>query len=265
MTNNNLKTGMKKIFFLVGLPRAGNTLLGSILNQNPDMAVTANSITPEIVFNVFHSKNIKMFENFPDHQSFNNIAHHIFDLYYKDWKQTYIIDRGSWGTPGNLRVLKEIQTDIKIIVLTRDIIEVLASFIRWSQQNPNNFLDRGHFKTIEEQCDALMDFFSHNLWAVNNLLLRENESLYHVVKYNDLVKYPERIIKGIYNYLEIPPFKHRYTNLDQFEINGVKYNDSAVGEKLHSIKTDCIVKSDYDAYSLIPKAIIKQYKREWLL
>ena len=74
------------------------------------------------------------------------------------------------------------------------------------------------------------------------------------------------IFKGeIYNYLEIPPFKHRYTNLDQFEINGIKYNDRVVGEGLHSIKTDRISKSKYDAYSLIPESIVKEYKKDWLL
>ena len=49
---------IKKIFFLVGLPRAGNTLLGSILNQNPDIAVTANSITPDILYVLYRVKNL---------------------------------------------------------------------------------------------------------------------------------------------------------------------------------------------------------------
>jgi len=253
---------MKKIFFLVGLPRAGNTLLSSILNQNPDIAVTANSITSDIIYQVSQIKEMDSFKIFPDHRSLNNITHHVFDLYYKDWKQPYIIDRSPWGTPYNLKFLKKTQTDIKIIVLTRDIIEILASFIRWSKKiNPNNF------KTLEEQCDNLMGatIISQNLWAVKNLLLQENKNIHHRVRYNDLVKYPERIIKEIYNYLKIPPFQHRYTNLDQFEIKGIKYNDSTVGEGLHSIKTDCIVKSDYDAYRLIPKAIVKEYKKDWLL
>ena len=48
MSNN-----IKKVFFLVGLPRAGNTLLSSILNQNSDIAVTANSITADILYNLF--------------------------------------------------------------------------------------------------------------------------------------------------------------------------------------------------------------------
>ena len=73
------------------------------------------------------------------------------------------------------------------------------------------------------------------------------------------------MIKGIYDYLDIPSFQHRYKNLDQFEINGVKYNDSVVGKKLHFIKTDHLSKSDYNAYDLIPPAIVKKYKKDWLL
>ena len=41
---------MKNIFFLSGLPRAGNTLLSSILNQNKNIACTANSILPNILY-----------------------------------------------------------------------------------------------------------------------------------------------------------------------------------------------------------------------
>ena len=33
----------KKIFFLAGFPRAGNTLLTSILNQNPDICCIGNN------------------------------------------------------------------------------------------------------------------------------------------------------------------------------------------------------------------------------
>ena len=39
-------------------------------------------------------------------------------------------------------------------------------------------------------------------------------------------------IFGGYDYLEIPPFEHRYTNLDQFEINGMKYIDSTAAVNL---------------------------------
>ena len=255
---------MKKIFFLAGLPRAGNTLLGSILNQNPDIAVTANSITPDILYVLYRVKNLSAFNNFLDHQSFNNIAHHVLDLYYKDWNYKYIIDRGPWGAPDILNILKETQEDIKIIVLVRDIIEVLASFIRWSHNRTDTFINKYHVKTIEGKCDRLMQedyLIEKNLQAVKHLLLPENKNLCHLVEYNDLVEHPKRTIEGIYDYLKISKFKHHYVNLNQFEVNGMKYDDTIFGEGLHTVKSNKISKSDYNAYTLIPKSIIEKYRQ----
>ena len=40
----------------------------------------------------------------------------------------------------------------------------------------------------------------------------------------------------------------------------MKYDEAIVGEGLHTIKTDSISKSKYDAYTIIPKTIINKYK-----
>ena len=53
----------KKIYFLAGFPRAGNTLLTSILNQNPDICCTPNSITLEIYKDVWNLKQTDVFLN----------------------------------------------------------------------------------------------------------------------------------------------------------------------------------------------------------
>ena len=82
-----------------------------------------------------------------------------------------------------------------------------------------------------------------------------------MVEYNDFVEHPKRTIEGIYDYLEMPKFKHRYINLDQFEVNGIKYDEAIVGEGLHTIKTDVISKSEYDAYKIIPKVVVDKYKQ----
>ena len=126
---------MKKFFYLHGLPRAGNTLLGSIINQNPKVAVTANSIIADMLGELYTLKNISIFKNFPDHKSFDSVTKSLFDNYYKDWSQDYIIDRTPWGMPINLKFLKEVQDEIKIIVLVRDVEEILASFIKWSEKD----------------------------------------------------------------------------------------------------------------------------------
>ena len=98
--------------------------------------------------------------------------------------------------------LKETHKDIKIIVLIRDLIEVLPSFILWSDKNPNNFHDRTNLKTIEERCENLMQgsILSHAILAIENLLLPENKDLYLLIRYNDLINNPNDVIKKIYKW-----------------------------------------------------------------
>ena len=42
----------KKFFFLTGLPRTGNTLLSSILNQNKDIITTNYSILAPLLHSI---------------------------------------------------------------------------------------------------------------------------------------------------------------------------------------------------------------------
>ena len=53
---------MKKFFCLHGLPRAGNTLLGSIINQNPKVAVTANSLIADMLGELYLLKHTDIFK-----------------------------------------------------------------------------------------------------------------------------------------------------------------------------------------------------------
>ena len=255
---------MKDIFFLSGLPRAGNTLFGSIMNQNPDVGVSANSICADMMGELFTLKHTDIFKNYPDHKSFDNVAKKVFENYYKDWNYKYIIDRAPWGYPINLKFLKETRSNIKIIVLVRDIVEVLGSFIRWSQKEPTSFVNQYDAKTIEEKCDMLMNkdgVIVKELIAIKHLLEHQPKELYHLVEYNNLVEHPRKTIDGIYEFLGIPKFKHHFTDLDQFKVNGMEYDDTIVGQGLHTVKTDAIYKDTYDAYSIIPKSIIDKYKQ----
>ena len=75
----------KKIFFLVGMPRSGNTIFASLMNQNPNIAVTANSMTLEIMKVIFLIKEDLGFKNYPDHKSLDNVLSTVYNSYYKDW------------------------------------------------------------------------------------------------------------------------------------------------------------------------------------
>ena len=143
------------MFFLHGLPRAGNTLLSSILNQNPNIALTANSVCPEMLGMLNLVKGSGEFVNFPDHKSFDSVTKSLFKNYYKDWTQDYIIDRAPWGHPINLKNLREIEDNIKIIVLVRDMEEVLASFIKFTQTHLNSKFNN-LVPSIDDKCNIFV-------------------------------------------------------------------------------------------------------------
>ena len=67
------KNQNKQLFFLVALPRSGNTLFTSIINQNPEIVCTPNSITLEIMKDLFLLKQTDVFLNYQDHDSLDNV------------------------------------------------------------------------------------------------------------------------------------------------------------------------------------------------
>ena len=251
----------KKIFFLAGFPRSGNTLLTSILNQNPDVCCTANSITLEIMKELFLLKQTDVFQNFPDEQSLNNVMDEVYNLYYKHWHYKYIIDRGPAATIPNLMILKKhFKKEIKIIFLVRPILEVLASWITWANKTPDNYLKKVATNPTEA-CHKLMHKDGQivkELLCMQNLLKPENKHMVHFVDYKELVGKPNQTIKGIYKFLGISPFKHRFTDLDQVIVNGLGYDDTIMGKGMHTIKTKKLIKSKTDV-NILPKEIIKQY------
>ena len=170
---------MKQIFYLCGLPRAGNTLLSSILNQNPNIAVTPKSIVTQICEKIFRLKKEETFLNFPDHTSIDNVIKNVMNNYYQDWKQDIIIDRGGWSAPNNLKFVKKyLNPKPKIILLVRDVLEILASFIDWSDKTHNSFIHKANANSIDDKCNLLMKndgLIVAGLIEINNMLKKQYE------------------------------------------------------------------------------------------
>jgi len=251
----------KEVFFLAGLPRSGNTILSSILNQNPDVCCTPNSITLEIYKDLFLLKQTDVFMNYPDHKSLDNVLDSVFDNYYKDWNCKYIIDRGPAGTDKNLELIKKhLNPNIKIIFLVRPILEVLASWMAWANKTPNSWLRK--MKNPTEACHKLMDpkgKIAKDLICMHNLLKPENKHHVQFIDYDEIVNKPKETIDSIYKFLGIPKFKHRFKNFEQIKVNGLGYNDSIFGEGMHTIKTKELTKTKRDIKKILPKEIIDTY------
>ena len=240
---------MKDIYFLSGLPRSGNTLLGSLINQNQKLNLTANTILTDVIYQLYLLKDYEIYKNFPDKNSLDNIIKNVFNNYYKDWKANSIIDRGLWGTPANLQLLKLIIKKPKFIVLYRPVLECLGSFIKI--EKPLN---------VELRCHQLMEengIIGKALWSIKNLIKQKEN--YIIISYKDLVNKPLDKINAIYKFLNIEPFKHNLKTIKQFSANNTKYNDKILNVPLHKIRTKVIEANNYSYEDYLPSNIIKQY------
>ena len=259
MVNQN-----RKLFFLVALPRSGNTLFASIMNQNPEIAATANSVTLEIIKDLHLLKKTDVFQNFPDHKSLDNVLDNVFTNYYQQWPQRIIIDRGpvtATGNPGNFELMqKHFKYGFKCIVLLRDLMDVFASYMQWYTENLNAFPNRYNLNTDEEKLLMLMN--KHGA-IVKDLKAIQNSYNYpkicHYVRYDDIVKNPEQEFRKIYNFIDEPYFNHQFNNLDQVKINNLSYDDKIVGDNMHKL-FDGPVRKMYNPYiEKIPKSIKERY------
>ena len=250
----------KQLFFLVAQPRSGNTLFTSIMNQNPDIACTPNSITLEIMKDLFLLKQTDVFQNYPDHKSLDNVLDVVYDIYYKDWPQPIIIDRGPVMTIGNFALMqRHFKRPFKCIVLLRDLMDVLASYMKWYTENPDAFPNRHNCKNDEEKLSKIMNkdgAVAKDLEAIKNSY--NYPSLCHYVKYNDLVAQPEKEIRKVYQFMGLPYFNHKFEDLQQVEVNGMKYDDTIVGKNMHNIRS--IVRKVHNPYiDKIPESIRQKY------
>jgi hypothetical protein len=242
---------VKKIIFLCGIPRAGNTLFSSIINQNKNIKVTANSILPEILYYLCGLKNKDVFQNFPDHQSLNNVIETIIGSYYKDWKAEVIIDRAPWGTPDNLNIIKQLIKKPKFIILIRPVIECIASFAKL--QIDNGIYTKENIHLYVEELMSTEGITGKNIWSIKNLI-KEKED-YKIFSYDDLVNNTDRFLKDLSAFIGFK-IKH-YNELKQFNVNDVYYQDGI--ENLHKIRIDQIKRQKYDIRDYLPEDIIEKY------
>jgi len=244
----------------MGMPRSGNTLFASIINQNKDLVVTANSITLEIIKDLHLLKETDVFQNYPDHRSLDNVLDMVYSLYYKDWPQQVIIDRGPVMTKGNFYLMqKHFKGSFKCIVLLRDLIDVLASYMKWYSENPDAFVNK-HGSTDEEKLMYLMaddGAIAKELKAIQNSFNYQDRCCY--IKYDDLCQDPEKEIKKVYSFLDEPYFNHRFIDLDQIKTNGLSYNDNVVGKDMHTVKKEKIEKTYNPYIEKIPQHIKDKY------
>lgn len=240
---------MKKIYFMSGYSRSGNTLLSSILNQNKDITVTPNSCVVQIMYNLFELYKSDWIKNVPEVSGLNNVTKKLFENYYEHLNSKFIFERGGWGTPYNLDMLSSLHYKPKFLLLVRPLVEVLASYVKI--QKPKD-VDNFVFNVMHPENGKI-----YWDWQSTSNIIKTKQD-YLLIKYDDLINSTKEKIEEIYSFFEIPKFQHNYKNVKQFEYNGVAYDDTVFESNLHTIRPE-IKKENYDIEKYLTKDIIKRY------
>ena len=163
-------------------------------------------------------------------------------------------------TKGNFQLMqKHFKKPFKCIVIIRDLMDVLASYMKWYTKEPNAFPNRYGCKNDEEKLSMIMNkdgAVAKDLEAIKNAY--NYSDICHFMKYDNLVQNPEEEINKVYTFFNIPYFNHRFFDLNQIQVNGMGYNDSIVGKNMHTIRNE--IKKEYNPYiEKIPQRIREKY------
>lgn len=253
----------KTFFFMAGLPRSGSTLLSAILNQNPEIYSGPQTDFARMMLALYHeTQRSESAAAGYNPEGFVNVMRQVPLNFYFNINKKYIIDKNrTWGTIDNIKLLGLLSTDIKIICPVRPILEILASFVRLAENNPENFIDKrlgdipaGYYRPKNDaRCDLLMahsEGLEHDIFSLATALQPEHAHKFHFVIYEDLITKPHETIEAVYEFLGIPKHNHNFQNLrwvkmpNENAVFGIP-NMHLVHSKIKRSDTDISILSDY--------------------
>ena len=236
----------KTFHYLSGLPRSGNTVVSSLLNQNPDIYSSPLSPVCEYAWVLYQSsmRQENVIRN-ADRSGTDLIISNLLNNHYTNIDKPIIFDREKyWATPGNLSFIKTYFTkEPKIVYTVRPVIEILASFMildtKWlenSMQN-NNWNYKSYLTLNDNFCDYIMRSSGEMdtiLLGLNEVTKPENKDIFYIVEYSDLINSPQETMDNIYKFIGVESFKHNFNNIIKLEKEDDTANNMPVN--LHEVR-----------------------------
>ena len=263
----------KKFYFMAGLPRAGSTLLSTLLNQNPRFYSGPSSPVLGAMYALhdnFQNSN-ELYTGYPKPERVNEIVGSLIKHWYSDVEEEVIIDKNRAWTARVPFIEGYIREEAKIIVPVRRVDEVLASILTMVHRNPFvegqpriNFVDEQLVKynipiNDENRCTFLLNSSGIVYESLNAIKMGVDEGhgdKFLFVDYNDLVNNPQEELNDIYKFLGEEPFEHTFDGLsnEHREDDLTTYGLSDMHE-VHSK----LEKTSPDPSTVLPESIIKLY------
>ncbi|MGE3690801.1 MAG: sulfotransferase [Novosphingobium sp.] len=231
----------KNVYFVSGLPRSGSTLLGGLLRQNP--AFEAGMSTP--VFALMSALLPKMSNATEFGPAFNeeqraNVLRGLFESYYQHSPATSVFDTNR-GWTQKLHVLMRLFEDVKIICLVRPIPEILQSFENQFYRSPlllSQIIGYEPDTSVYVRTDRLMmggGTVGFALNALKEAFYGPNSDRLMIVSYNAIANQPQAVMRGIYEFVGEPLFKHDFGNVDY---EATEFDTLLAAPGLHKVRKE---------------------------
>ena len=260
---------------MAGLPRAGSTLLSTLLNQNPRFYSGPSSPVLGAIYTTHdHFIGNELYTGYPKPDSVNKIIGSIIENWYSDIDQPVVIDKNRAWCARVPFIEGYIQQEVKIIIPVRRVDEILASILTMIKRNPFqegqpriNFVDEQLVKfnipiNDENRCQYLLTGQGGIVYeALNATKMGVDEGhsdKFHYVDYNDLITDPQGQLNEIYEFLDEESFEHTFDNL----LNEHREDDLTtygLGD-MHEVHSK-LEKTSPDPDKVLPASIIELYNQ----
>jgi len=257
---------MEHLYFISGLPRSGSTLITNLLKQNPEIHGESVSSLSSIFASVNASWNsFDTNKEYRNDQAKVGVLKSILQGYYSHIEKPIIFDKDRGWVPliGQLEAI--LQKQVKMIICVRNPAEILTSFEKMRKENPlfflnvdsqlregSNIASRAYYYAGPEGPLGL----SHR--NVKDAIVMGYLDRFLFVDYNKFCSTPKSQIKRIYDFFELPEFKHDFEKIEQTE----NYNDVAIGlPNLHKVKSS-LEKTTVNCVEYLGLELYEQYNRE---
>lgn len=245
---------MKKIFYSSSLPRAGSTLFQNIMADNPEFYCTPTSGLADLMLNAKNTfNNSQAFIA----QDLNEMEPHFINflragmLHYFDelHAANYVLDKSrDWYI--NYNLVNRLFPNPKMICMVRDPRAIYASMEKNFRKNP---IRDAHTQDVSKLIGTTLDK-RIDIWAdgppVGISMDRLKDCIQQgisrkmlFVRYEDLMDNPEREIRRVYEYLELPYYEgHNFETVTQHtkendNVHGV-YGDHKLRTKFEKLPDD---------------------------
>lgn len=217
---------VEKIFFNPSLPRSGSTLLQNILMQNPEIYSTPTSGVIEFLLQartIYTSGDaFKAQDSETMKEGFRSFCKSgLYGFFNGITDRPYVMEK-SRGWLGNYNFIEFFDPGVKMLCMVRDLRSIFSSMEKNYRKNPHKdpmMVDVANLKNMTTP--SRVDHFSLSP-PIGPSLEWLNESFHQgfsqnilFVRFEDFTLDPESQMKRIYEYLEIPYFKHDFKSVKQ--------------------------------------------------